>query len=356
MFSYVNFFLFSRARSSIYSMFFPSFSFHFYSIFLLSSLCFICLESYFLPELSSFLFCFLVSFLCSLLCTSTFLVDYSSVRSDCPSVSFFFARLCGLLEAVGRRRPKVGLFIGRDYPFRFFLFFLFPLVHRSIGITQTMAMSREGEVRSSKLETGLSSSEDRRALEVTSPSTPHKAWGIHCALKVKDEKRIRDRFQFPSSVRIRILDSDDRACHYYVDELCFSEADFVSGLRFPIQPFIRELFFLLQLAPAQLVLNPWSIVVCCMVMWMSINDGDTIRIDEFLHFYRLRRSKDLGYWEFKPWGRSSRLVLDSPSSLQNWKTNFFFVSGDGWVYTPGEDPDNAPKLLHSWGTPVSGAS
>ena len=217
-------------------------------------------------------------------------------------------------------------------------------------------MSIEGEVRSSKLETGLSSSEDRGALEVTSPSTSHKAWGIHCALKVKDEKRIRDRFQFPSFVRIRILDSDDWACHSYVDELCFYEADFVSGLRFPIQPFVRELFFLLQLAPAQLVLNPLRIVVCCMVIWMSINDGDTIRIDEFLHFYRLRRSKDLGYWEFKPWGRSSRLVLDSPSSLQNWKTNFFFVSGDGWVYTPGEDPDNAPKLLHSWGTPVSGAS
>ena len=132
---------------------------------------------------------------------------------------------------------------------------------------------------------------------------------------MKDEKRIRDRFQFPSFVRIRILDSDDRACHYYVDELCFYEADFVSGPRFPIQPFIRELFFLLQLAPAQLVLNPWSIVVCCMVMWMSINDGDTIRIDEFLHFYHLRRSKDSSYWEFKPWGRSSRLVLDSPSSL-----------------------------------------
>ena len=62
---------------------------------------------------------------------------------------------------------------------------------------------------------------------------------------------------------------------------------------------------------------------------MLANDGDTIRMDEFLHLYHLRRSRDPGYWEFKPWDRSSRLILDSPSSLKNWKTNFFFISGEG---------------------------
>ena len=48
---------------------------------------------------------------------------------------------------------------------------------------------------------------------------------------------------------------------------------------------------------------------------MSANDGDVIRRDEFLHFYRLRKSKDLGYYEFKPWDRASRLILDYPLSL-----------------------------------------
>ena len=93
-----------------------------------------------------------------------------------------------------------------------------------------------------------------------------------------------------------------------------------------------------------------------MVIWMSANDGDISTIEEFLHYYRLRRSKDPGYWEFKPWGRSSRLVFNSPSSLQNWKTNFFFVSGDGGEFTSGEDLDDTPKLFHIWGTLVSGAS
>ena len=57
---------------------------------------------------------------------------------------------------------------------------------------------------------------------------------------------------------------------------------------------------------------------------MSANDGDVITRDEFLHFYRLRKSKDPGYYEFKLWDRASRLILDYLSSLRNWKLNFFF--------------------------------
>ena len=71
----------------------------------------------------------------------------------------------------------------------------------------------------------------RGALEVTSLSTPHKAWGICCDLKEKDEERIRDRFQFPSSIRLRIPNSDNRAYHSYANEVCFYDADFVSCVR-----------------------------------------------------------------------------------------------------------------------------
>ena len=62
---------------------------------------------------------------------------------------------------------------------------------------------------------------------------------------------------------------------------------------------------------------------------MSANDEDIIKRDEFLHFYRLRKSKDPSYWEFKPWDRVSRLILNSPSSLCKWKPNFFFILGNG---------------------------
>ena len=103
------------------------------------------------------------------------MVDYSVVRSDCSSISFFFACLTSLLKVVGRQHPEVGFFVGRDSSFRFALHFFFPLVHRSIWFAQPLVMSREGDVRSNELKTGLFSSDDRKALKVTSPSTPYKA-------------------------------------------------------------------------------------------------------------------------------------------------------------------------------------
>ena len=146
------------------------------------------------------------------------------------------------------------------------------------------------------------------------------------------------------------------ACHSYADEVCFYEADFVSGLRFLVHPFVRELFSYLHFASAQLVPNSWRILISCIVVWMSANNGDVIRRDEFLYFYHLKKSKNPGYYEFKPWDRASRLILDYPSSLPNWKPNLFFISGSSWEFVPGEDLDKTHKFFRSWGVPMSGAS
>ena len=75
-----------------------------------------------------------------------------------------------------------------------------------------------------------------------------------------------------------------------------------------------------------------------MVVWMSTNDGDVIKKDGFLHFYHLRKSNDPDYYEFKPWDRASRLILDYPPSLRNYKPNFLFVFGSGWEFVPGRSP------------------
>ena len=146
-------------------------------------------------------------------------------------------------------------------------------------------------------------------------STSYKAWNISCSLFEKDEKWIRDRFQFSSSIKIRILSDEERACHLYAGEVCFYEVDFTSSLCFPVHPFVRELVFYLHLASAQLVPNFWRIPISCMVVWTSANEGEIIMRDEFLHFYRLRKSEDFDYYEFKPWDRACRLILDYPSLL-----------------------------------------
>ena len=114
-----------------------------------------------------------------------FMVDYSLVRLDCPSMSFFFVRLCGLLQFACRKCPLVGFFVGTNCPFKFLLLFLFLLVYHSIGFAQTLIMFGKEEVRTSELEMGLSSFEDCGVPEVSSPFIPFKAWCIRCTLREK---------------------------------------------------------------------------------------------------------------------------------------------------------------------------
>ena len=176
----------------------------------------------------------------------------------------------------------VSLFVGEDCPHRSVLSSLFPLVSCSTRVARSLKMS--GEVRSSELETRLSSFDKRKIPKVSCPSTPYKAWNIQCALLEKDEKQIRDMFQFLDSVRIMIPSDEDKAYHSYTDEVCFYEEHFASGFRLPVHPFFRELFAYLHLTLVQLVPNSWQIVVCCIVVWMSAKDRDVIKKEEFIHF------------------------------------------------------------------------
>ena len=90
--------------------------------------------------------------------------------------------------------------------------------------------------------------------------------GQFCVPSQERTKMEQDRFQFLDSVKIGILSDEKRACHSYADEVCFYEADFTSGLCFPVHPFVRELFSYLHLALAQLMPNTWRIIVSCMVV------------------------------------------------------------------------------------------
>ena len=101
------------------------------------------------------------------------MVDYSSVRLDCPSIAFLFTCLGCLLRSVEEGcLDWVGLFMRENCPYEPVLTLLFLLVSCSAKVARSLKLS---EVRSSDLETGLSSTDDRVISEATSPSTPYKA-------------------------------------------------------------------------------------------------------------------------------------------------------------------------------------
>ena len=108
------------------------------------------------------------------------MVNYFVVRVACPSLAFLFSHLGCLLESIeGGCLERVSFFVGVDYPYTFVLFLLFPLVSCSAGVATLLKMS---EVRSSDLEMGLSSPNDRMISEATSISTLIKLGLSHVPL------------------------------------------------------------------------------------------------------------------------------------------------------------------------------
>ena len=75
----------------------------------------------------------------------------------------------------------------------------------------------------------------------------------------------------------------------------------------------------------------------------------------FVHLYRLKESKEFGYYEFIPWDRKSRLVADLPLFFRYWKSRYFFMSGDGWETLSDDFWGVVPRLLRRWETPLLGA-
>ena len=102
--------------------------------------------------------------------------------------------------------------------------------------------------------------------------------------------------------------------------------------------------------------NSWRIVVSCMEIWLAATDKDMIRVDELVYLYRLKESKEHGYYELLPWERRTRIVRYLPLSFRYRKSRFFFVSEDDWETPSNEVSGDLPGLLRRWGTPNLGAS
>ena len=66
-----------------------------------------------------------------------------------------------------------------------------------------------------------------------------------------------------------------------------------------------------------------------MEIWTIVIDRDMIKLDEFVHLYRLKESKEFRFYELVAWDRKSRLIVDLPSSFRYWKSRYFFMFGDG---------------------------
>uniref|UniRef100_A0A7N2MBC0 Sodium/calcium exchanger membrane region domain-containing protein n=1 Tax=Quercus lobata TaxID=97700 RepID=A0A7N2MBC0_QUELO len=192
--------------------------------------------------------------------------SYCGLNASLGSLPFFFLSPMLSSSKVRALRPSVS--------------FLFARLEGSLGLIMEQGVVLE--VRSSELETGLSSS-DRLVEGDTVVSAPQEVKAFHaleeeCGLDGKTLSRFKDKFQFLDRVRVRLPSEEDRACHFFPGEVYFYEATFLCGLRFPIHPFIMELLDHFGIVPGQLMPNLWRIVVNYMGIWLAAMDGDMIRL------------------------------------------------------------------------------
>ena len=61
-----------------------------------------------------------------------------------------------------------------------------------------------------------------------------------------------------------------------------------------------ELLNHFNIAPRQLMPNLWRIMISYIEIWKVITEGDMIRVDKFIHLYRLKESKEYRYYKLVP--------------------------------------------------------
>ena len=169
------------------------------------------------------------------------MVSSYEVRTTCPSISFLFARLGGSLGVF----PHLENFIFEGNSLGVVMADLLPLLHQSIDWFRDLMREAMSEVRPSELETGLSSSGDpvEGDTAVSAPREVRAFYALNeeCGLDDDTLGRFKDRFQFLERVRVRLPSKGERACNFFLGEMCFYESSFACGLRFPVHPLLMEL-------------------------------------------------------------------------------------------------------------------
>ena len=134
------------------------------------------------------------------------IVGFEHLSQECPLVSFFFARLGVFLEHSSSWCPQLGLFVSRSFAIRPILFTFYPLIRQSLVryyLEMDLVKYRVYDVRSSELETGLSSNAEslNQVVDTTISKLPSTStsWPLHalfesCSLEESHLKGYRKRF------------------------------------------------------------------------------------------------------------------------------------------------------------------
>ena len=119
--------------------------------------------------------------------------------------------------------------------------------------------------------------------------------------------------------------------------VCFFEAAFENGLRFPLHPFIKILLQHFNVCLSQLSPNFWGILVRLLVIFRDKGLG-VPNIALLLDFFSVKEVT-YGFLYISKRTNAKLIISDLPSSHKQWKERYFFVSGHNWEYNPTNRED-----------------
>ena len=167
-------------------------------------------------------------------------------------------------------------------------------------------------------------------------------------------KTFAARYGPPSDVRIWC---PDLLTSYVVPVprmVCFFEAAFENGLRFPLNPFIKSVPQHFNVCLSQLSPNSWGVLVGFFVFF-RVKGLEVPSIALLLDLFSVKEASE-GFLYISKRAISRPIIFDLPSSHKHLKERYFFIGGRHWEYNLADQDDTlgiptiwiAPENLHEF--------
>ena len=130
------------------------------------------------------------------------------------------------------------------------------------------------------------------------------------------------RYRPPAGIRVWRLDFLTSYVVHVPKMVCFFEAAFENGLRFPLHPFIKCDLQHFNICPAQLSPNFWGVLVGLLVVFKDKGLGVPI-LALLLDLFSVKEFAE-GFLYISKLSNSRLIIFDMPSSHRFWKERYFF--------------------------------
>ena len=158
-------------------------------------------------------------------------------------------------------------------------------------------------------------------------------------------KTFATRYRRPLGVRIWCPDLLTSYVVPVPKMVCFFEAAFENGLRFPLHPFIQSVLQHFNVCPSQLSLNFWGVLVGLLVFFRDKGLG-VLSIALLLDLFSVKEASE-GFLYVSKRATTRPIIFDLPSFHKHWKERYFFVGGRYWEYNLADQNDTL-GILKVW--------